>query len=395
MLRKVSIVGCGMTKFGRQRNKGLTDLLVEASTNTIRDSSVGEEDVQAIYVASMLSGELANQTAVASAVTDELGLLPAAADRVENGPASGGSAVKNAALAIASGMYDCVLVVGGEKQTHVPGNEVTDRLATMTHPLAEYIHGVTLPSLAGMFTRLYMKKYGVERKHLAMVSVKNHKNALGNPYAHLQRAVTLEGIFSAPEAEVNNPLISDPLRLFDCCPMSDGAASLMLCSAKKAKEFCGTPINIAGIGHATDTLAVHQREDISVLNSVKESSRQAFSMAELSPKDIDVAELHDAFTILEIAESEDAGFFKKGTGHKALEDGVTSLGGKLPINPSGGLKARGHPVGATGVAQVVELTWQLRGQAGKRQVQEAKRAYSCNFGGFGNNVVSFVLTRGA
>ncbi|GAG93520.1 unnamed protein product, partial [marine sediment metagenome] len=179
MFREVSIIGCGMTKFGRQRNKNLSDLLVEASTNTIRDSSVGEEDIQAVYVASMLSGELANQTAVASAVTDELGLLPAAADRIENGPASGGSAVKNACLAIASGMYDCVLVVGGEKQTHVPGNEVTDRLATMTHPTAEYIHGVTLPSLAGMFTRLYMKKYGVERKHLAMVAIKNHKNALG------------------------------------------------------------------------------------------------------------------------------------------------------------------------------------------------------------------------
>jgi acetyl-CoA C-acetyltransferase len=383
-----------MTKFGRQRNRSLTDLLVEASTNTIRDSSVSEKDVQAIYVASMLSGELANQTAVASAVTDELGLLPAAADRVENGPASGGSAVKNACLAIASGMYDCVLVVGGEKQLHVPGNEVTDRLATMTHPTAEYIHGVTLPSLAGMFTRLYMKKYGVERKHLAMVAVKNHRNALENPYAHIRRAITLEGILSSPEAEVNNPVISDPLRLFDCCPMSDGAASLMLCSAEKAKEMCATPINIAGLGHATDTLAVHQREDISVLNSVRESSNQAFSMAKLSPEEIDVVELHDAFTILEIAESEDAGFFKKGTGHKALEDEVTSLDGKLPINPSGGLKARGHPVGATGVAQIVELTWQLRGQAGKRQVHEAKRAYSCNFGGFGNNVISFVLTRG-
>ena len=383
-----------MTKFGRHLNKSLTDLLFEASTNSIKDSNIVEEEIQAIYVASMLSGELANQTAVASAVADEMGLLPAAADRVENGPASGGSAVKNACLAIASGVYDFVLVAGGEKMTHVAGDEVTDRLATMTHPTAEYIHGVTLPSLAGMFARVYMKKYGVERKHLAMVSVKNHENALKNPYAHLQRAVTLEGIFSAPEAELNNPIISDPIRLFDCCPVSDGAASLMLCSAEKAKEICETPIIVAGFGQATDTLAVHEREDITVLKSVRESSKQAFSMAKLSPEDIDVAELHDAFTILEIAESEDAGFFKKGTGHKAVEEGVTSMGGKLPINPSGGLKAKGHPVGATGVAQIVELTWQLRGEAGKRQVSDAQRAYSCNFGGFGNNVVSFVLTRG-
>jgi acetyl-CoA C-acetyltransferase len=392
--RKVAIIGCGMTKFGSNLNKSLAALLVEASRNAINDSNLGEEEVQAVFVASMLSGELANQTAIASAVTDALGLLPAAADRVENGPASGGSAVKNACLSIASGVYDFVLVTGGEKMSHVPGDEVTDRLATMTHPSAEYMHGVTLPSLAGMFTRLYMNKYGVERKHLAMVAVKNHANALKNPYAHLQRAITIEGIFSAPEAEVNNPLISDPLRLFDCCPMSDGAASILLGSAEKVREICKTPIVIAGLGHATDTLAVHEREDVTVLKAVRESSKQAFSMAKLTPKDVDVAELHDAFTILEIAESEDAGFFEKGTGHEALEEGITSLDGKLPINPSGGLKARGHPVGATGVAQICELTWQLRGEAGKRQVTEAQRAYSCNFGGFGNNVVSFVLTSG-
>jgi len=394
MLRKVAIIGCGMTKFGRRDDKTLMNLLVEASNRAINDAGIGDKEVDAVYVASMFSGELTNQTAIASALTDELALLPAAADRVENGPASGGSAVKNACLGVASGVYDLVLVAGGEKMRHVSGDVVTDLIATMTHPSAEYMHGVTLPSLAGMFTRLYMLRYGVTLKHLAMVAMKNHMNALKNPYAHLRRQITLEGIYSLPEAEMNNPIISDPLRLFGSCPVSDGAASVILCPFEKAKEFCDTPVIVAGLGQATDTLAVHQREDPTVLKSVKIASQRAFEMAKLSPQDIDVAELHDAFEILEIAESEDAGFFKKGTAHKAVEEGVTSLGGKLPINPSGGLKARGHPVGATGVAQIVELTWQLRGEADKRQVPKAERAYSCNFGGFGNNVVSFVLRRG-
>jgi len=394
MLRKVAIIGCGMTKFGRRDDKTLMNLLVEASNRAINDAGIGDKEVDAVYVASMFSGELTNQTAIASALTDELALLPAAADRVENGPASGGSAVKNACLGVASGVYDLVLVAGGEKMRHVSGDVVTDLIATMTHPSAEYMHGVTLPSLAGMFTRLYMLRYGVTLKHLAMVAMKNHMNALKNPYAHLRRQITLEGIYSLPEAEMNNPIISDPLRLFGSCPVSDGAASVILCPFEKAKEFCDTPVIVAGLGQATDTLAVHQREDPTVLKSVRIASQRAFEMAKLSPQDIDVAELHDAFEILEIAESEDAGFFKKGTAHKAVEEGVTSLGGKLPINPSGGLKARGHPVGATGVAQIVELTWQLRGEADKRQVPKAERAYSCNFGGFGNNVVSFVLRRG-
>jgi acetyl-CoA C-acetyltransferase len=393
MPREVAIIGCGMTQFGNRTDKSLMGLLKEASSKAIEHAGLGDANVSALYVSTMLAGELTNQTAIASALADELCLIPAAADRVENGPASGGSAIKNAYLAVAAGLFDIVLVVGGEKMRDVPGDRITDLLATMTHPTAEYIHGVTLPSLAAMFTRLYMNKYGVERKHLSMVAVKNHENGLKNPYAHIHRKITMEGICTSPEAEVNNPVIADPLRLFDMCPISDGAASVVLCSADIAKRFTDKPIRVAGVGQATDIHAVSQRLDPTTLNAVKISSQQAFKMAKLEPKNMDVVELHDAFTILEIAESEDAGFFEKGTAHKAVEAGVTSLGGKLPINPSGGLKARGHPVGATGVAQVAELTWQLRGEAGERQVKDAKKAFCCNFGGFGNNVVSFVLKR--
>jgi len=382
-----------MTKFGRHDDKTLLSLMTESSIKALEDAGASDRNIDAVYAASMLAGELNHQVAVGSALVDQLALIPAAADRVENGPASGGSAVKNAYCAIACGLYDTVLVTGGEKMRHVPGEVITDYIATMTNIEAEYVHGVTLPSLAGMLARLYMEKYGVTEEDLARVAVKNHLNGSKNPYAHIQQPVTLEGIYGSPEAEVNNPIISDPIRMYHCCPVTDGAASVLLAATEKAKEFTDTPIRIAGVGQATDRMAVQDRKDPAVLEALRVSAAQAFRMSKRTPRDMSFAELHDAFTILEIVESEDAGFFEKGTGHKALRDGVTALDGKFPINPSGGLKARGHPVGATGVAQIVEMTWQLRGEADKRQVENAQRAFSCNLGGFANNIVAFVLER--
>ncbi len=380
-----------MTKFGRYDDKTLLDLMAESSVRALEDARAS--DVDAVYAASMLAGELNHQVAVGSALVDQLALIPAAADRVENGPASGASAIKNAYCAIASGMYDTVLVTGGEKMRHVPGETITDYIATMTNHDAEYVHGVTLPSLAGMLARLYMERYGVTEEDLARVAVKNHLNGSKNPYAHIQQPITLEGIYGSPEAEVNNPIISDPIRMYHCCPVTDGAASVVLAATEKAKEFTDTPIRISGVGQATDRMAVQDRKDPAVLEALRVAASKAFGMSGKTPKDMSFAELHDAFTILEIVESEDAGFFEKGTGHLALREGVTALDGRFPINPSGGLKARGHPVGATGVAQVVEMTWQLRGEAGKRQVKGAERAFSCNLGGFANNIVAFVLER--
>jgi acetyl-CoA C-acetyltransferase len=301
--------------------------------------------------------------------------------------------VKNGVLAVASGYFDLVLVAGGEKMRDVIGPKATDIVATMTHPQAEYIYGATLPSMAGMFARLYMEKYGVTSEHLAKVAIKNQRNGLLNPYAHIQADITMEGILKSPHSVVNNPVVADPIRLYDCCPVSDGAAACVLCPVEIAQELGKPAIVVAGFGQATDTHTLQEREDPTDLKAVRLAAQQAFEMAQLAPQDIDVAELHDAFTILEIAESEHAGFFEKGEGAKALDAGDTEIGGKLPINPSGGLKARGHPLGATGVAQVVELVWQLRGEAGERQVAGAEKGFSLNFGGFGNNVVSFVLRR--
>jgi len=385
-MRDVAIIGCGMTKFGKLEGD-LMDLLAEASLKAIEDAGAGERDFDSVYVGNMMAGELTHQTAVASSLVDRINLVPAAAERVENGPASGGSAVKNGFLAVASGASDLVLVTGGEKMTTADTDIIGDFISTMTHPTAEYAHGVTLPAMAAMLTRLYMERYGVTERHLAMIAVKNHSNALKNPYAHLQRACTVEGAMSSV-------MIADPLRLYYVCPISDGAAAVVLCPLEKAKEFTDKPVvRIAGFGHASDVQTLQEREDPAVLKSVQLASRQAFERAKLKPKDIDVAELHDAFEILEIVESEDAGFFKKGEGHLAVEKGVTALNGELPINPSGGLKAKGHPVGATGVAQIVELVWQLRGEAGERQVKDPKRGFACNFGGFGNNTVVHILER--
>ena len=392
-MRPVIISGAGMIPFERRDDDSLVDMLAMASLNAMDDANLGDRPIDSVYVGNMASGLFNHQVSVASSLVDRLSLMPAAADRIENGPASGGSAIKNGYLAVASGYHDIVLVVGGEKMREVIGPKATDIVACMTHPEAEYIYGVTLPAMAGMFTRLYMEKYGVTREHLTLVAIKNQENGLLNPYAHIQMKITMEGILTHPQAHVNSPIVADPIHLYDCCPVSDGAAAVILTTVDIANELNKPLVSIDGVGQATDTQTLQERSDPTDLKAVTIASEKAFKMAGIKPKDIDVAELHDAFTILEIAESEHAGFFPKGEGAKALKAGETRIGGKLPINPSGGLKARGHPVGATGVAQIVELVWQLRGEAGERQVKKAANGFSLNFGGFGNNVLAFVLRR--
>ena len=393
-MNPVYIAGAGMTCFGRSEWP-LMQLASVASLAALKHANLGDIPVDGVVMANMGAARVNRQTALGSALVDQLALYPATAESVENGPASGASAVKVGFQAIASGMADVVLIAGVERMRVVNGLEGTDFVASLAHPEAEYIYGVTLPSLAGMFARLFMEKHGVERKHLAMVAIKNHANGAKNPYAHIRQTVTMEGILTLPEAAVNNPPIATPLHMFDCCPVSDGAASLVLVSDTVAAKLSGPKVRIAGIGQATDTHAVHEREDPTDLKSVRIAAGIAFDRAGLTPQDVDVAELHDAFTILEIAESEASGFFPQGEGHKALERGETQLDGALPINPCGGLKAKGHPVGATGVAQLVELVWQLRGECDERQVRDAKVGYALNFGGFGNNVVATVLQREA
>ncbi len=389
-MREVYVAGIGITTFTRLEYP-LVEIASYASMMALKDAGITEVDQ--LYVANMGAPRVNHQTALGSAVADSLSLLPAGAAAIENGPASGAAAIKAGFQAVASGMDDVVLVAGVERMREVNNLEATDFVATLTHPLAEYIYGVTLPAHAAMFARLYMEKYGVTERHLAMVGVKNQNAALNNVWAHLQQGITLEGILDSPEAMTNNPYVAEPLRFFDACPVSDGGAAIILVSKEKAQELGRPLIRLSGIGQATDTHAVFERQEPTDLPAVHKAAQDAYEMSGLRPEDIDVAELHDAFTILEIAESEEVGFFPKGEGHIALEKGETALGGRIPINVGGGLKGRGHPVGATGVAQAWEIVTQLRGDGEKRQVEGARTGLTLNFGGFGNNVVCLIFVR--
>jgi acetyl-CoA C-acetyltransferase len=391
-MRDVYVAGIGITSFTRLEFP-LVEIAAYPGLMAMKESGI--KSIDQLYVANMGASRANHQTGLASAVIDNMSLTPAGAETIENGPASGASAIKQGFMAVASGMYDTVMVIGAERMREVNTLEATDFVATLTHPMAEYIYGVTLPALAGMFARLYMEKYGVTSRHLAMVAVKNHKHAMDNFYAHLHEEITIEGILDSPDASTNNPMIADPLRYYDMCPVSDGGACLILTTAEIAKKTGKPMVRLAGVGQATDTHAVHDRKDPTDLLAVRGAASKSFAMAGVTPKDVHVAELHDAFTILEIAESEEVGFFERGQGHIALQEGYTKLGGKLPINPSGGLKAKGHPVGATGVGQAHEIVLQLRGEAGKRQVKNAKVGFTCNFGGFGNNVVCLTFVKEA
>lgn len=395
-MREVGIVGVGHTKFGKWSGGTFTDMLSLAAVEALDDAGVktGEgHRIDQVFVASMGSGIINRQSGIASALVDTLNLRPAMAETIENGPASGASAIKLGYMAIASGMCDAVLVVGGEMMRVVSGWEGTDFVATMLHPEAEYNYGLTLPAFAGMFTKLCMEKYGITEKDLSIVSVKNHEHAVHNPAAHIHVVPNLYAITEDEDAHVINPYVAEPLRMYHVCPVSDGAAAVLLCAMDKADRFSKKPVKIAGIGQATDTHAVAEREVPTDLLAVRLAAERAYKMAGLTPKDMDVAELHDAFQILEIVESEEVGFFERGKGHIAARNGDTRVGGKMPINTSGGLKAKGHPLGATGVSQVVEIVKQLRGEAAGRQVEGAKAGLAVNFGGFGNNVVATILTK--
>jgi acetyl-CoA C-acetyltransferase len=400
-MRKVAITGIGHTVFGNLSEFELVDIMAFASADALSDAGILENRkiIEQVIVANMGGGMLNHQTGIASSLVSRIGLEPAMAELVENGPASGGSAIKMGYMAIASGLVDVVMVTGGEVMRAVPGWEGTDFVATLLHPEAEYNYGLTLPAHGAMFTRLYMERYGLTERELALLAVKDHENGAKNPFAHVQLECTIEGINDSPDANVVNNYIAEPLRLYSMCPVSDGAASLIMCAmdSPEMKHFTKKePVLISGVGSATDTHCVHEREDPLELKAVRLGAERAYKMAGLKPKDISFAELHDPFIILELAIGEELGFFERGKAKAAIVEGITRIDGKLPINTSGGLKAKGHPVGATGVSQVHELVKQLRGEAEKegRQVKNPKHGLAVNFGGFGNNVVTTICSKG-
>jgi acetyl-CoA C-acetyltransferase len=398
-MKKVAVTGIGHTIFGNLSEYDLVDVMAFASSEALDDAGILKERkiIDQVIVANMGGGLFNHQSGIASSLVSRLDLEPAMAELVENGPASGGSAVKMGFAAIMSGLADVVMVTGGEVMRKIPGWEATDIVATLLHPEAEYNYGLTLPSFGGLYTRMYMEKYGLTERDLAVLSVKDHENGAKNPYAHVRIPCTLEGIHESPDANVVNNYIAEPLRLYSMCPVSDGSASIIMCAtdSPKMKHFSKKkPVFIKGIGAASDRHCVHERDNPLELKAVRLSAEMAYKMAGLSSKDISFAELHDAFIILEIAISEEVGFFERGKAKDAIARGDTKIDGKLPLNTSGGLKAKGHPLGATGVSQIHELVKQLRGEAEKgRQVKAPKNGMAVNFGGFGNNVITTICSK--
>ncbi|PSP85234.1 3-ketoacyl-CoA thiolase [Halobacteriales archaeon QS_1_68_17] len=377
----VAIIGASMTDFG-QRDAWIRELLAEAGARCLDDAGVDPGEVDHLYVSNMASGEFEGQTGVMNALVADLGLAPAYAARIDQTSASGGAGTYAAWQSVASGASDATLLVGGEKMTHRTTGEATDVIASLTHPV-EYKHGVTLPSFAGLAARHYLERYDAPRRSLAAVAVKNHRHGVDNPHAQFRKEISVETV-------LDSPIVADPLRLYDFCPITDGSAALLFCPADVAGEYADEYAVISGVAGATDTHVVHEREDPTTMRAVVDSGRDAFEMADRDPSEVDVAELHDMFTILELLQMEGLGFADPGRAWEQVEEGRTTRGGDLPINTSGGLKSKGHPLGATGVAQVYEIYRQVTGTAGPRQVP-ADVGLACNVGGFGNCVTTTIV----
>lgn len=382
-MRDVAVIGIGINKWGELWEKSFRNVFVESALSAIDDAGV--DHVDAMYVGTMSSGLFVGQEHVASLLADYLGLAPIPTTRVESACASGGLAFRQALIAVASGMHDIVLASGVEKMTDVGGDDATYALATAADQEYEGFNGATFPALYAMIARKHMHLYGTTRKQLAHVAVKNHKHGMMNPEAQYRQEVTLDQV-------MNSTMVADPLRILDCSPITDGSAAVILAPLDLAKKICKKAIvKITGSGHATDTISLHQRKDITAFSATTKAAEVAYKMAGVGPKDIQIAEVHDCFTIAEICVVEALGFVEKGKGGTAAESGLTAIGGKLPVNTSGGLKSKGHPVGATGVAQIVEITKQLRGEAGKRQVSGVKRGLTQNMGGTGGSTLVHIL----
>lgn len=375
-MRDVYIRGIGMTRFGPSERR-LEELMYEAAVSAMSDAGV--DDVDGVVVGAMSPESFTGESNISAFITDYLGLVPKPTLRIETASSTGAAIFDGAFFALASGFFKNILVLAGEKMTTLATGAATRILSEVLSP-QERRQGGTMPALAALITRAYMHTYGCSREALTYIAVKNHRNAVKNPYAHFQFEVAADRVETSK-------VIADPLRLYDCSPMSDGAAAIVMTTEK-------TPVRVAGIGHGTDYVSLAQRESMIHFTSTQIAAKKAFKLAEIKPSKIDVAEIHDAFTPFEILGCEDVGFFEPGTGWKHILNGETEIAGSLPVNPSGGLKARGHPVGASGLAQIIEIVWQLRGNAGARQVNKKLRyGLTQSVGGLGTSNIVTILEK--
>jgi len=386
--RDVAIVGVGSTRFGEHWDKSLKDLIAEAGFKAASEAGIRGKDVELIVGGNMSGGMFVGQEHIAALVADVMGLQPIPAFRVEGACASGSLALEVGFMAVASGMFDVVLVGGVEKMTDVYTPGATTALAGAMDLEWEAYFGLTFPGLYALMARRYMHDYGLTREQLALVAVKNHDHGYHNPLAQFRRKITVDDV-------KNSTLVADPLRLLDCSPITDGAATIVLVPAEEAHKYTDTPINIAGVAQASDTLSLFNRRSLCSVDATIEAGKQALKQAKISHKDVDVAEVHDCFTIAEIITLEDLGFCKKGEAAKLYEEGQVWVGGSLPVNTDGGLKSGGHAVGATGIKQVIEIVHQLRGESPDAvQVKGAEIGLAHNMGGSGATAVVTILRRG-
>lgn len=374
-MRGVTVIGIGETKMGRLSDRSLRELIREAGEKAIADAGVEKEWIEALYMGNFNAQYLCLQGHTGPLASEVLGLGTIPTVRTEGACASGGLAFRQAFIAVAAGLYDVVLVGGVEKMTHQPTDVVTTGIAGAADVNLEVNVGATFPSIFAMIAQRYFYEFGNVRDAMALCAVQNHENALANPDAQMQRRITVDQVMQGFP-------VADPLTVFDCSLVTDGAAFAVVAAADVAKSLAKRRVvEVLGSGHAGDTLTIASKKSLTTLAATVNAAAQAYAMAGVKPADINLAEVHDCFTITQILNTEDLGFFAKGDGAKAAAEGHTALSGKIPINASGGLKAKGHPIGATGLSQIFEMVTQIRGEAGARQVRNAETGLTHNLGG--------------
>ncbi|MEM2922839.1 MAG: thiolase domain-containing protein [Candidatus Nitrosocaldus sp.] len=383
-MNKVCVIGAGSTRYGKL-SEGVVELAVNAARDAIKSAGIEARDVQYAFISNVF-GVADRQVHLAPVIMSDLGIANVPGLTVESACGSGSIAFREAYANVAAGFYDVVLVVGVEKVTHTGTARSTTLFSYCSDFFYEGGNGVSFPGLFASMARAYMHKYNASEEDLALVAVKNHEHGLLNPKAHIRKRITVGDVLESPP-------VASPLKLLDCCPFSDGASAVILASEEYAKSHHLEYVEVIGSGRGASPATLQDREDITTIPSTRAAAQQAFKQARIEPKDVDFAEVHDCFTIAEIVDIEDLGFFPKGKGVEAVRQGITKLGGDLPINPSGGLKSKGHPIGATGVGQVVEVYEQLLGRAGERQVKGAEIALTHNFGATGASCAVHIFRR--
>ncbi len=383
-MKPVAVIGAGKTQFGAFPDRDLRSLAAEAGRKCLENGHAKPSMVDAFFLGNFAGPSFVGQNHLAPYAGAALGITGVPATRIEAACASGGSAFFHAVSSVAAGLYDLVLVVGVEKMTSQPTPRVAEILAGAGDVAGEGKAGATFPALFAMIARRHMYQYGTRREDLAAVAVKNHANGAKNPYAHMRKVIT-------PEQALAGKTVSDPLTVFDCSLVSDGAAAVLVAPLERASEFTSKPVLVAGIAQTSDHVALEEKEDITTFPAVRKAAEKAYKMAGAGPTDIEFAEVHDCFTIAELIAIEDLGFTKPGQGGPYTFQGCTLVTGPKPVNASGGLKAKGHPVGATGVAQICDVVAQVRGEAGELQLPRHSLGLAQNLGGSGATAVVTIL----